>query len=96
MHFAAHATNRMACKDEICAAGQMNKTLPWEWLPHHLSKQITSLLLQALNEYNETNAVMDLVLFEDAMKHVGRITRILSNPRWEPLNISLGRFTGKQ
>lgn len=37
--------------------------------------------LQALNEYNETNAVMDLVLFEDAMKHVCRITRILSNPR---------------
>jgi len=37
--------------------------------------------LQALNEYNETNAVMDLVLFEDAMKHVCRISRIISSPR---------------
>lgn len=37
--------------------------------------------LQALNEYNETNAVMDLVLFEDAMKHICRISRIISSPR---------------
>ena len=37
--------------------------------------------MQALNEYNETNAVMDLVLFEDAMKHVCRISRIISSPR---------------
>lgn len=39
-------------------------------------------ILQALNEYNETNAVMDLVLFEDAMKHVCRISRIISSPRY--------------
>jgi hypothetical protein len=37
-------------------------------------------LTEALNEYNETNAAMDLVLFEDAMKHVCRISRIVSNP----------------
>lgn len=36
--------------------------------------------LQALAEYNETNAVMDLVLFEDAVKHVCRISRIISSP----------------
>lgn len=40
--------------------------------------QVTSLvdmnktLDTALSEYNETNAAMDLVLFEDAMKHVSR------------------------
>ena len=37
--------------------------------------------VQALDEYNETNAVMDLVLFEDAMKHVCRISRIISSSR---------------
>lgn len=36
---------------------------------------------QALDEYNDNNAVMDLVLFEDAVRHVARITRIISNPR---------------
>ena len=31
----------------------------------------------ALREYNENNAIMNLVMFEDAMKHVCRITRIV-------------------
>ena len=35
---------------------------------------LSSLLTGALGEYNETNAVMDLVLFEDAMRHVARIS----------------------
>jgi hypothetical protein len=30
-----------------------------------------------LHEYNETNIVMNLVLFKDAMLHVCRIMRIL-------------------
>ena len=34
--------------------------------------ELTVLLEGALLEYNETNAVMDLVLFEDAMRHVRR------------------------
>ena len=40
---------------------------------------LSGLLNTALNEYNETNAAMDLVLFEDAMKHVSRVSRIISN-----------------
>jgi hypothetical protein len=43
---------------------------------------------QALTEYNETNAVMDLVLFEDAMKHICRISRIISNPRCAQLKLT--------
>jgi len=35
-------------------------------------------LRDALRDYNEMNAQMDLVLFEDAMKHVCKITRIIS------------------
>jgi len=35
---------------------------------------------EALKEYNENNAQMNLVLFEDAMKHVCRITRIVMPP----------------
>ena len=36
--------------------------------------RLTELLGEALREYNENNAAMDLVLFEDAMKHVGTLT----------------------
>jgi len=39
--------------------------------------KLTSLLEEALKDYNDNFATMDLVLFEDAMKHVCRITRIL-------------------
>lgn len=35
---------------------------------------------KALDEYNETNTRMDLVLFQDAVKHLCRITRIISQP----------------
>lgn len=31
---------------------------------------LSKLLVEALDNYNEVNAVMNLVLFEDAMQHV--------------------------
>ena len=34
---------------------------------------LSPLLNGALDEYNETNAAMNLVLFEDAMRHVCRV-----------------------
>ena len=41
--------------------------------------KLSQVLESALTEYNETNATMDLVLFEDAMKHVARIVRVIMN-----------------
>merc|ERR1719428_551498 len=52
--------------------------------------RLGELLGDALKEYNENNAAMDLVLFEDAMKHVGKICRIISNPSGHPLLVGVG------
>ena len=50
---------------------------------------------QALAEYNESNTRMDLVLFDDAVKHVCRITRIISQPSGHSMLVGVGG-SGKQ
>ncbi|XP_025715360.1 dynein axonemal heavy chain 17 isoform X2 [Callorhinus ursinus] len=57
----------------------------------HLNK----LLVDVLDSYNEVNAVMNLVLFEDAVAHICRINRILELPRGNALLVGVGG-SGKQ
>ena len=57
--------------------------------------QLGDRLHEALREYNDTNPVMDLVLFEDAMKHVCRITRIVAADGGHALLVGVGG-SGKQ
>jgi dynein heavy chain len=57
--------------------------------------KMSRILEDALREYNETNAAMDLVLFEDAMKHVARIVRVILNPGGHSLLVGVGG-SGKQ
>ncbi|ETN24826.1 hypothetical protein PPTG_01014 [Phytophthora nicotianae INRA-310] len=45
---------------------------------------------EALSEYNELNGKMDLVLFKDALEHIARIVRIISNPSGHALLVGVG------
>jgi len=52
--------------------------------------RLSELLTEALREYNDTNPAMDLVLFEDALKHVAKISRIISGPSGHSLLVGVG------
>ncbi|XP_075248756.1 dynein beta chain, ciliary-like isoform X2 [Convolutriloba macropyga] len=66
-----------------------------KYLPLTEWSQLNKLLVEALEGYNEMNAQMNLVLFEDAMSHVARINRILEAPRGNALLVGVGG-SGKQ
>lgn len=57
--------------------------------------ELKRALEKKLLEYNESNAIMDLVLFENAIEHVCRIARIISFPRGNALLVGVGG-SGKQ
>ena len=66
-----------------------------KYMPMNNWEALSKILTDALRGYNELNAAMDLVLFEDAMKHVCKINRILESPRGNALLIGVGG-SGKQ
>ena len=58
-------------------------------------EKLKTVLDTKLLEYNESNAVMDLVLFNQALEHICRIGRILQNPGGNAMLIGVGG-SGKQ
>jgi dynein heavy chain len=65
------------------------------YLPVPTMDKLKTVLDSKLLEYNESNAMMDLVLFNQALEHVCRIGRILMNPGGNALLIGVGG-SGKQ
>ncbi|NXL38693.1 DYH17 protein, partial [Glaucidium brasilianum] len=66
-----------------------------KYLPVPSWAALSKLLGEALDSYNEVNAAMSLVLFEDAVSHICRISRILESPRGNALLVGVGG-SGKQ
>eukprot|EP00946_MAST-07B_sp_MAST-7B-sp1_P001405 g1405.t1 len=53
-------------------------------------KTLGTVLKGALARYNDENAAMDLVLFEDAQRHICRIARIVKQPGGHALLVGVG------
>ena len=65
------------------------------YLPLPSFQKLRNVLDSKLTEYNESNPMMDLVLFEQAMLHVSRICRIIQNPGGNAMLVGVGG-SGKQ
>ncbi|XP_053119664.1 dynein axonemal heavy chain 11 isoform X1 [Hemicordylus capensis] len=65
------------------------------YMPVKDLEALRKILVDVLENYNELNASMNLVLFEDAIQHVCRINRILETSRGYALLIGVGG-SGKQ
>lgn len=65
------------------------------YLPCGTIEALKKVVDMKLMEYNESNAMMDLVLFEQAAEHITRISRIISNPGGNAMLIGVGG-SGKQ
>jgi len=68
--------------------GQSEDSIPYLSVPSY--DKLSTVLMNALKEYNESNATMDLVLFQQAMEHVCRISRILDQPGGHPMLVGVG------
>lgn len=66
-----------------------------KYLPVTSYTDLNKMLIDALDNYNDINAAMNLVLFEDAISHILRINRILEAPRGNALLVGVGG-SGKQ
>jgi len=53
-------------------------------------EQLKTTLDEKLTEYNEQKQIMNLVLFNDAMEHITRISRILDFPTGSALLVGVG------
>ncbi|KAM6403695.1 dynein axonemal heavy chain 17 [Rhynochetos jubatus] len=60
-----------------------------KYLPVPSWAALHKLLAEALDGYNKANAAMSLVLFEDAVSHVCRISRILESPQGNALLVGV-------
>jgi dynein heavy chain len=66
-----------------------------QYLPVKDGASLKKVLDDKMVEYNETYAAMNLVLFDDALAHICRISRITDNPCGNALLVGVGG-SGKQ
>jgi dynein heavy chain len=65
------------------------------YVPIPSMEKLKSVLDAKLVEYNNNNAIMDLVLFKQVILHIARINRIIKNPGGNEMLVGVGS-SGKQ
>ena len=96
--FARYSLNRFFSKNPenliFCnfASGMNGQDRLYDLMPN---EKLLTYIDEGLITYNDNNPVMNLVLFEDAMKHVCRITRIVTPSSGHALLVGVGG-SGKQ
>jgi len=77
--------------------GEIDQLAPKVYEPIKSMKQLRELVTDLLGKYNYSNPTkqMDLVLFDDALKHLMRVSRIIQMPRGSALLVGVGG-SGKQ
>jgi len=61
-----------------------------KYMPVTNFSSIQTLLVDALRSYNDFNSIMNLVLFDDAVRYVCQISRIIESPRGNALLVGVG------
>lgn len=72
-----------------------NYLLPFSVFNHTERPLGFCALQEILEEYNESQSMMNLVLFDDALEHLTRVHRIIRIPRGHALLVGVGG-SGKQ
>lgn len=91
-HFDSPLNSLYANREVLIFADFVN---PWGvYEEHSVLAGLKAFLETALDEYNNTpgNVTMDLVLFKDAIDHICRIVRVISQPRGNVLLIGIGKL----
>jgi dynein heavy chain len=65
------------------------------YLPVPSMEKLKSVMDAKLVEYNDNNAIMDLVLFKQAILHIARVNRVIQNPGGNAMLVGVGG-SGKQ
>ena len=67
----------VAVEDQIFTTFYGSKDMRANLIPE--AEGLNKILVEKLDEYNESFTIMDLVLFK-AIQHICRITRVIENP----------------
>ena len=83
----------VAVEDQIFTTFYGNKDMHYNLIPE--AEGLNKILVEKLDEYNESFTIMDLVLFKEAIQHICRITRVIENPGGNMMLVGVGG-SGKQ